>query len=226
MKMQKTKIEWTDLVWNPITGCSQKCDYCYARKIAKRFGKTEVERNFEVMWHPERLNQPQKRKQSTKIFVNSMGELFDPKVETIWIERILTEIKLCSQHIFQILTKKPERAALFNFSDNCWVGTSVTGSPSETDERIAAISRIKAGIRFLSIEPFLYPFQPLVNLDNIEWIIIGSQTNPYRPPNKSWVRQVLEKAYFERIPVFLKDNLRWATIRREWPKIIKKEEIL
>lgn len=217
--MQKTKIEWTDIVWNVVTGCSRDCDFCYARKIAKRFGKTKAESNFEVTFHPERLYQPLSRKKPAKIFVSSMGELFDPEVKTEWINEMLETIKMARQHTFQLLTKMPERAKFFNFPDNCWVGTSVVGYPLETDGRIAALSRVKTKVHFLSIEPFLHPFQPLVNLNDIEWIIVGAQTNPYRLPNEQWVRHLLERAYFEKIPVFLKDNLQWPEIKKEWPRI-------
>lgn len=36
--MNNTKIEWCNSTWSPVTGCLHGCEYCYARKIAKRFG--------------------------------------------------------------------------------------------------------------------------------------------------------------------------------------------
>ena len=39
--MNKTKIEWCDMTWNPVTGCLYGCEYCYARKIARRFASGE-----------------------------------------------------------------------------------------------------------------------------------------------------------------------------------------
>jgi protein gp37 len=42
--MNKTKIEWADYTWNPVTGCLHNCTYCYARRIANRFkGWTDSE---------------------------------------------------------------------------------------------------------------------------------------------------------------------------------------
>lgn len=39
---KKTKIDWCDATWNPVTGCLHGCEYCYARRIAERFGSKQM----------------------------------------------------------------------------------------------------------------------------------------------------------------------------------------
>jgi len=102
--VNKTSIDWTDMSWNPVTGCSRKCDYCYAARIAKRFG-----RSFEPTYHPERLTEPLRRKKPSKIFACSMGDLFDPAITHEQIERAFGVMAITPHHVYQVLTKRPER---------------------------------------------------------------------------------------------------------------------
>ena len=113
--MNKTKIEWTDATWNPVTGCtpiSEGCANCYARRMAKRLqamGTRGYENGFAVTLHPDRLDQPLRWKKPRMIFVCSMGDLFHEDVPDGGIDEIFAIMALCPQHVFQVLTKRPER---------------------------------------------------------------------------------------------------------------------
>jgi len=127
--MNKTKIAWADLTWNPVTGCSpasEGCDHCYARAMARRFNKFktpdsddgyvpepgEKEINpdyFKVVLHPEKLDEPIHRRKPARIFVCSMSDLFHPDVPDDFIFRVLLRIAYSPQHTFLILTKRAER---------------------------------------------------------------------------------------------------------------------
>lgn len=108
--MTTTSIQWTDAIWNPVTGCSrvsEGCRHCYAATIAHRFWG---ERPFEeVRCHPERLDVPLRWKKSRRVFVNSMSDLFHEDVPDEFIDRIFAVIAIAKNHTFQVLTKRPSR---------------------------------------------------------------------------------------------------------------------
>jgi len=119
--MAKSKIEWTDAVWNPVTGCdkvSQGCKNCYAGRLAETRLKhlPEYKDGFygNVQLHPDRLQQPLHWKKPRMVFVNSMSDLFHPEVPFEFIDRVFTIMAMSEQHTFQILTKRPER--MFEYS--------------------------------------------------------------------------------------------------------------
>lgn len=180
--MSKTKIEWTEKSWNPVTGCSKVsvgCKNCYAEGIAKRFWK---DRKFtDVKCHEDRLEQPLHWRKPSMVFVNSMSDLFHEKVPfefIIKVFRIMSELQTNEGHIFQILTKRPDRAKKFydwvvpkftngptdNVSNrmfarhwplkNVWLGVSVENQET-ADVRIPILLQIPAAIRWVSIEPML-----------------------------------------------------------------------
>jgi protein gp37 len=162
--MKDSKIEWTDVTWNPVTGCtkvSQGCKNCYAESIFKRFEKN-WHKFGDVTCHQERLNQPSKIKKPCKIFVNSMSDLFHEDVPFEFIGRVMDVILSNPQHTFQILTKRPERMKdyfriwtnLFGMLDNLWLGVSVENQET-ANRRIPILLDIPAKVRFLSCEPLL-----------------------------------------------------------------------
>lgn len=125
MAVDKSKIEWTDATWSPIRGCSMVsagCTNCYAMKQAHRFsgkgkayeGLTKLSANGPV-WTgkvrlvPELLDQPLRWKKPRRIFVNSMSDLFHESVPFEFIDRVFAVMALSDQHVFQVLTKRPER---------------------------------------------------------------------------------------------------------------------
>ncbi len=131
--MSKTKIEWTDRRWNPITGCtkiSQGCKNCYAETMAKRFwGKRKF---TDIKTHPERLHEPMRVMKPSMFFVNSMSDLFHPDIPFHFIDIIFAQMAVARWHTYQILTKRPERALeYFAWKDKAWVAPGMQG-----DERI------------------------------------------------------------------------------------------
>jgi protein gp37 len=114
--MGKTRIEWADEVWNPVTGCtpvSEGCRNCYARRMAKRlagrYGYPVAPNEFEVTVHPEKMNEPFKWKKPQKIFVCSMGDVFHPWVTQFLVTQIFAVAALARKHTFMVLTKRPQR---------------------------------------------------------------------------------------------------------------------
>ncbi len=210
--MNETKIEWTDLTWNPVTGCRNDCPYCYARRISARRGWS-----FEPTFWPERLTQPQKEKRPRKIFVCSMGELFGEWVEKAWIEKVLAVVQKCPQHTFQFLTKNPKGLAQFNpWPKNAWVGATATNQAMASVASMALVE-VSAAIRYLSCEPLLGSIR-LHGANHLRWIIIGAQTGPGGiQPQGLWVRMLIDDARRIGANVFCKDNLIWSHAPKEMP---------
>ena len=209
IKMNKTKIEWTELSWNPITGCNHGCQFCYARKLSHRFG-----RSFEPEFHPDRLNQPFQIKKPHMIFVCSMGELFGDWVPDSWRERVLDVIRQNPQHTFQLLTKSPENLYKFNpWPANAWAGASAINAPM-AKRALDGLTKTYARIKFISAEPLL---GDLGNQDfqSLSWIIIGAQTNPSKQPQQVWVENILGQS--NNIPIFMKPNLIWTNPLKQYP---------
>ena len=206
--MNKTKIEWCDYTWNPMTGCKHRCPYCYARRICKRFG-----RSFEPEFHPDRLGQPQHIKKSQRIFVCDMGDLFGDWVPRLRIDHILLACEAAPQHKYLFLTKNPSRYMEFEFPDNCWLGATMThGNDWNKIPFIFEEPRT-----FISFEPLLGPINfPKIKI--VQWYIVGAQTKPEIQPYLSWVDTIVDDAKKHNIPVFMKDNLDWPDKHREFPK--------
>ena len=115
-----SSIEWTEQTWNPVTGCtkvSPGCKHCYAETMAirlKAMGAAGYEDGFKLSLHPKRLDQPLRRKKPTVYFVNSMSDLFHEKVPLDFIKSVFEVMNECSQHTFQVLTKRPHIAARYS----------------------------------------------------------------------------------------------------------------
>jgi protein gp37 len=161
--MSKTKIEWADVVWNPMSGCtkvSEGCRNCYAESIAKRFWG---DRKFtDVQCHPERLDIPLHWKKPQRIFVDSMSDLFHEDIPEGFIDLVFDRVNYdgISHLTFLILTKRPERMKSyingldFKLPDNVWLGVSVEDQKT-ADERIPLLLQTPAAVRFISVEPML-----------------------------------------------------------------------
>jgi len=172
--MTKSKIEWTDEVWNPVTGCtkvSQGCKHCYAETIANRFWATQYPPNedgsprkfTDVRLHPERLEDPLKWKKPRRVFVNSMSDLFHESVPGDYIRQVLWTIQRCGWHTFMVLTKRPKRMMRWFSYDpempvlpNMWLGVSVEDQKT-ANARIPILLQTPAAVRFVSYEPALGP---------------------------------------------------------------------
>ena len=210
--MNFTRIEWTDYTWNPITGCKGGCWYCYARKGCIRFNKT-----FEPVFHPERLLEPDKLKTHEKIFCCSISDLFADWTPVGWREAVLQTIENCPWHTFQLLTKHPEGIdKKYEFGDWVWVGTTIT--IQEDIWRIEELKKIKARVKFISFEPLFENIN--CNLKGIDWIIIGKLTGHGRfKLNPQWINNLIQEARKHNIPVFIKDNVEWPEVIREYPEV-------
>lgn len=214
--MNKTKIEWCDYTWNPITGCNAGCPYCYARKIYARFGKS-----FAPEFHHERLIEPVKLKQSSRIFCCSVSDFWGEGVLEGWRDSVLKQIEQCVHHAFIILTKRPDKIVeTLDIPNNLWVGVSVT---CEYD--IWRINDLHANIiarKVVSFEPLIgkmdmYSLQ--FAMRGIDWVIIGAQTNPTIQPSQSMIYNIHTVAKDYGIPVFMKNNLKCIIPKpREYPK--------
>jgi protein gp37 len=236
--LNKSKIEWCDYTWNPVTGCLHACDFCYARRIDKRFGDGK----FEPTFHPERLQQPLKVKKPSRIFVGSVSDLFGDwewKVSEIYlprnyvVEEILDVVKQCPQHTFIFLTKNPKGMQGFDFPDNCWCGTSVENQ-EKADERRPELLKVNCKTLFVSYEPALGPINfdsyywdyydqgVKRTLNKINWLIIGAQTGPGAvKPNAEWIDNAISQCMEANVPVFVKDNVGYPEQIRQYPGVIK-----
>ena len=206
----RSAIEWTEATWNPVTGCTQispGCAHCYAKRFAERFRGVPghpYERGFDVVLRPERLEQPLKWKRPRTIFVNSMSDLFHEEIADSFVTDVFDVMERASWHKFQVLTKRPERAAILAPSlpwpSNVWLGVSVENQRWTT--RIDELRTIDASVRFLSCEPLLGPLD--LDLEGIHWVIAGGESGPRaRPMRPEWACSVRGPVPRRRRPVLL-----------------------
>lgn len=228
--MNKTKIEWTDYTWNPVTGCtkvSQGCKFCYAETLFTRFGKQFGHEFTEVWVHGERLDEPvnmKKKIKGKKVFVCDMSDLFHERVPDDFIYDVFITIHKCPETTFQILTKRPVKAQriLRNLADaglfevplpNVWLGVSVENKAT-ADERIPLLLQIPAAVRFLSCEPLLGPIDlsaylsPAGGGKGVDWVITGGESGP-RPMHPNWVRNLRDQCASANVPFFFKQWGGW-----------------
>lgn len=218
---QTTSIEWTEVTWNPVTGCDQisaGCDNCYALTLAKRLkamGAAKYQNDgdprtsgpgFAVTTHASALGQPLKWRSPKVVFVNSMSDLFHAKVPESFVRDVVDVITATPQHTYQVLTKRPLRALRMadriEWPDNLWLGVSVESQA--TFHRIDHLRKIPAKVRFLSCEPLLAPLDG-INLDGIHWCIAGGESGPdYRPMEISWARGIRDACVAAEVPFFFK----------------------
>lgn len=176
--MNKTRIEYADYTWNPVTGCLHGCSYCYARRQAERgmgsYGLLEQGRRFApTIWY-DRLDEPKRVRKPSRIFVSSMGDLFGSWVPPDWIGAVLDMAHECPQHTFLLLTKNPRCYAEFDLPDNCWAGTSCEDMNAAA-ERIPALLEAKAAVRWVSLEPLL----GWADIEPYLWLMGPSTAGPW-----------------------------------------------
>lgn len=208
--MQKTSIEWVrnpdgspGYTFNPITGCLNGCEYCYARKLA--YGRLKplylannnlapligegptpyhtarlldaLDPFYPRFWE-ERLEQVTyfvKHPTHKGIFVCDMGELFGDWVPREWQEQIFDVIQAHPWHRFYLLTKQPQNLPQFSpFPENCWVGVTTT-SNSMAEIAQSWLKNIEAQVKYLSIEPMLHRINTQY-IEGSDWVIIGACT--------------------------------------------------
>lgn len=223
-------IEWTESTWNPIRGCSRispGCEHCYAERMAHRFagaggpyeGLTRLAKKGpqwtgRVTLVRESLEEPLHWRRPRLVFVNSMSDLFHESVPLSFIRDVFATMERAEQHTFQVLTKRADRLAAvadqLPWPKNVWMGVSIEAQRYLT--RAAHLRQVPAKVRFLSLEPLLEAV-PDLNLDGIDWVIVGGESGPSaRPLEYNWVREVLGKCRSASVPFFFKQ---WGGIRKK-----------
>lgn len=215
--MNKTNIPWADLTWNPITGCTKGCEYCYARAISRRFGNQahvplgdcahEAAKEmmafpfgFDPTMYPHRLGEPLRLKKPSRIFIGSMGDLFDPAFPDEFRDSIFATVAATPQHTYLLLTKQPANMKRYfregdrftkvypsNLNEyvhsipaNLWLGVTVTNQ-ADADERIPLLLNTPAEHRWISVEPMIGPVRlnhvPVpYDAPNLDWVVCGAKT--------------------------------------------------
>jgi protein gp37 len=248
-----TKIEWTDETWNPVTGCtkvSQGCKNCYAERLAPKVFAGQMIRDHyreiepalpprprvftDVITHPDRLEAPLHWRRPRRVFVNSMSDLFHEDVPDKFIDKVWEVMinALDQGHIFQVLTKRPQRMKQYlsvkrwprcggldqHPIENVWLGVSVEDQVT-ADERIPLLQQTAAAIRFVSYEPALgpvdftaipridpeHPHPPYYDLADIDWLIAGGESGPKaRPAHPDWFRSARDQCAAAGVAFFFK----------------------
>ncbi|RBY93269.1 DUF5131 family protein [Blastococcus sp. TF02A-30] len=216
-----TTIEWTEVTWNPSTGCdkvSVGCDNCYALTLSRRLkamGATKYQKDgdprtsgpgFGVAVHPDALMTPYSWKQPRLVFVNSMSDLLHARVPIGFVRQVLRVIADTPQHTYQLLTKRSSRlrkvADQLDWPENLWVGVSVENA--DAMNRIDDLRQVPAAVRFLSCEPLLGPLDG-IDLDGIDWVIAGGESGPrHRPMDSHWVTGLRDACSEASVPFFFK----------------------
>lgn len=207
----KSKIEWTELTWNPVTGCSKVspgCSRCYAEVFAERFRGVPghaYEMGFDLTLRPERLEAPLSWRTPSFVFVNSMSDLFHEDVPLEYIQRVFSTMEKASWHTFQVLTKRSDRlseiASKLDWPENVWMGVSVENQRWTT--RISELAKVPAAVRFLSCEPLLGPLD--LDLTHIDWVIVGGESGRRaRMMKKQWLLSIRRQCIEAGVPMFFK----------------------
>lgn len=216
----KSAIEWTEMTWNPVTGCSKisaGCKFCYAERLAVRLqamGQPRYVNGFAVTLHPDLLDAPRRWRSPRLVFVNSMSDLFHEKVPLSFIQQVFRTMSECPQHTFQVLTKRSRRlrevASELPWPENIWIGVSV--EDARVVFRIQDLVHVPAWIRFLSCEPLIGPLDDL-SLQGIQWVIVGGESGPgARPVRQEWVQSILRQCRDHGIAFFFKQ---WGGTRKK-----------
>ncbi len=231
----KTKIDWCDSTWNPVTGCYHDCQYCYARNIAHRFSGggenwtddkiivlderkyDEFEENralaypygFKPTLHRYKLDEYATKK-GRNIFVCSMADLFGNWVPDSWLDEVFEACEKAPQHNYLFLTKNPKRYIDYDVScdRNKWYGTSIC---KNTDMKKCEHLPLRAN-KFISIEPILECLDiissPIINW--VDWVIVGAETGRRKDkviPQRKWIEDIVNECKANEKPVFMKSSL-------------------
>lgn len=234
--MQWSDIEWTDATWNPTHGCtrvSKGCQNCYAEQISRQYGHTEHPWEPEhaadvVQQKPEKLDEPYSWPERSpeewatdapgdqhpcRVFVNSMSDLFHSAIDDAFVEDVFRAMRNRPEHVFQVLTKRPGRAAHLDIQwpDNVWLGTSV--EDDQVSERIDLLRETGAETLFVSFEPLIGPVGGPIgaypDLRGIDWAIAGGESGPAdarRPMDHAWAAAIRDACEEQDVAFFFKQS--------------------
>lgn len=222
--MAQSSIEWTELTWNPTSGCNKvtkECKNCYAEIMHKRLRAMRQEKYSEPFLdgakeYEPHLNYPITIKKPSMFFVNSMSDLFHKDISDEYILKVFDVMNKTPQHTYQILTKREDNLvrmnSKINWTTNIWMGVSV--GIKDALQRIDKLRTTNAGIKFLSCEPLLEDLGE-INLSGIDWVIVGGESGHHkRPFNPDWARDIRDTCKKYDVPFFMKQ---WDKIK-EIPK--------
>ena len=231
--MARSDIEWTEVTWNPVAGCSlvsPGCTNCYAMRMAARlqamgmekYEGTTRESGKRHVWTGrvnldlKSLMAPVTWRKPQRIFVNSMSDLFQEALAEEFVRRVWRVMEQAHWHTFQILTKRPERMLSllsqpdFRVLPHVWLGTSVENE--EHSGRIELLRSTPAAIRFVSFEPLLAPISN-PDLTGIHWAIVGGESGPRaRPMEPGWVEHLRDACLRQGVAFFFKQ---WGGRRKK-----------
>lgn len=220
--MNETAIAWTDLTWNPASGCAKislGCKHCYAESLAEQKRGTRAFPNgFDLTVRRHKLDEVRRVKRPSLIFVNSMSDLFWDRFPADLRDEAFDVMEAHPQHVFQLLTKRPAAMAAYSqtrpFARHIWAGATV--EHGDTMGRLAQLRSVRAETRFISAEPMLGPL-PGLDLAGISWVIVGGESGSHlsdpaimsargmvervngrwapRPDRAQWVRDVRDACY-------------------------------
>lgn len=211
--MQTTNISWAVYTWNPPTGCSHagpECWNCYAETFSRRQGRTDkpwtpANASENVTIHEDRLEDPfdyHWPEGPGRVFVGSMTDLFHSEIPEEFIRQVIAVTRQFPEHIWIMLTKRPERAASIDvdWPPNVWLGTSVGTGPGgeypDTTHRIDALREADVETRWASFEPLIEPVGE-VDLTAFDWVVVGGESAPAedrREMDHAWAAEILAQA--------------------------------
>ena len=220
-----SKIQWTDATWNPWHGCkkvSTGCKFCYMYRGKERWKKDPTQ----VLRSKTNFSEPLKWKEQKLIFTCSWSDWFIEEADG-WREEAWDIIRQTPHHIYQILTKRPERI-IDNLPDDfaknfnhVWIGVSVENQDM-ANKRIPELWKLSTltSNTFVSFEPLIGPIE-LFEVESLVsnhiahditfgWAIIGGESGnetgkyQYRKCRESWIGNLVDECEFLDIPVFTK----------------------
>jgi len=225
-----TGISWTDKTWNPLIGCtpvSEACRNCWAaavtgsrkggveaglvKKHTDENGKISFSFSGKIELRPGQLSEPLNDKGDSIYFVGSMTDIFHNNVSEAYIDEIFKVMEAASWHIFQVLTKRPERMAAYTQKryatteppKNIWFGTTVENQRC-FDERYPHLKSTKAALKWLSVEPLLGPIA-FESMEDIHWVVVGGEKDGNaNPMKKEWVESIRGACEKYNVPFFFK----------------------
>ena len=216
----KSKIEWTESTWNPVTGCSKisdGCKNCYAERLShrlKNMGQKKYKNGFKITTHEGVLNDPINIKKPRLIFVSSMSDLFHKDIPVDFMLKVFKTMNEAYWHKFLVLTKRADRILELNDKIN-WspnIGMGVTVESNKYTDRIDLLRKSGAKMKFLSLEPLLSSILDL-NLENIDWVIVGGESSfGARPIKKEWVIDIKKQCITNNVSFFFKQ---WGGINKK-----------
>jgi len=209
--MAQSSIEWTEMTWNPTTGCnklSAGCKHCYAEVMTRRLQAMGIEKykeGFELRTHESALHVPYTWRHQKVVFVNSMSDLFHKDVPLEFIKKVFRVMNE-TEHVYQVLTKRADVLLKYHeelkWTHNIWMGVSVENE--KVTERIDLLQQTNAKVKFLSCEPLIGPL-PNLNLKGIDWVIVGGESGRKpRPMKEEWVLDIMDQCQAADVKFFFK----------------------